>query len=80
MRLGRVGPDHDDDIAAVNRLEVLRPGRRAECLLRPKPVGEWQTHAQVSTLLLPKAGPHHLLHDEDLFVGATRGRDPAYCV
>ncbi len=47
-------------------------------VLRPYPVGEWQTRAQVSTLLLPKAAADELLDQKRLFIGAARGRDAAH--
>jgi hypothetical protein len=34
-------------------------------------VGEWQTRAQVSVLLLPNTGARQLLHEEGLLVGAA---------
>ena len=55
MGVGRIGADHEHDVRLVDRLEILRAGRRADRSCdRPKPVGEWQTRAQVSILLLPK--------------------------
>ena len=53
--VGRVGPDHHDDVGLRHRLEVLRARRLPKVCLSPYPVGEWHTRAHVSTLLLPNA-------------------------
>ena len=77
MRLGRVRPDDDDDVAAVDRLEVLRAGRGAEGLLQAEASGGVADPGAGVDVVVAEGGPHHLLHDEDLFVRAARGRDPA---
>ncbi len=77
VRLGRVRPDHDDDVAAVDRLEVLRAGRGAEGLLQAETGGGVADPSAGVDVVVAEGGPDHLLDDEDLFVGATRGGDPA---
>ena len=56
VAVGRIGAD-DEDHVAMQRTEskFWVPADSPRVCLSPYPVGEWQTRAQVSMLLLPKA-------------------------
>jgi hypothetical protein len=75
--VGGVGSDQQDDVRPLDRLEVLRAGRRAEGL--PQPVaGRGVAHPRTGVhVVVAERRPDHLLHHEDLLVGAARRGDPA---
>jgi hypothetical protein len=54
MPVRGIRADHHDHVRVGDGCEILRSGGGAERGLEAVAVGEWQTRAQVSTLLLPK--------------------------
>jgi hypothetical protein len=77
VRIGGVGADQQDDIGELDRLEVLRAGRRAERLRQAEARGRVaHTGARVDVVVAER-GADHLLHHEHFFVGAARRRDAA---
>ena len=63
--------------AALDRAEVLGAGRRAEGLLEPVAGGGVADAGAGVDVVVAEGGPHHLLDDVDLLVGAARRRDAA---
>jgi hypothetical protein len=75
--IGGVGADDEDDVGLVDRLEVLGAGRRAERLAEPIPGGGVADPSAGVDVVVAEGGPHHLLDDVDLLVGAPRRGDAA---
>ena len=75
--VGRVGADHHDHVGLVDRLEVLRAGRRAEGLLEAVAGRRVADPGAGVDVVVAERRAHHLLDDVDLFVGAARRRDAA---
>jgi hypothetical protein len=77
MRVGRVGADHQDHVALLDRVEVLRARRCAEC--RPEAVaGRRMADAGAGIdIVVAEAAAHQLLHQIGLLVRAARGGDAA---
>ncbi len=77
MCVGRIGADHDDDVGVIDRLEVLRAGRRAERLLESV-AGRRMTNARARVdVVVAERRADHLLHDEHFLVRAARRRNAA---
>ena len=53
VAIGRVRANQQHDIAVLTLSKSCVPALVPNVVFRPYPVGEWQTRAQVSTLLLP---------------------------
>ena len=77
MAVGRVGADHHDHVGGVDRLEVLRAGRGAEGLLQAVAGRRVADPGAGVDVVVAERGPHHLLDDVDLLVGAARRGDAA---
>ena len=77
MAVGRVGADHQDHVAFVDRIEILRAGRGAE--RRPQAVaGRRVADAGAGVdIVVAERGADQLLDDEHFLVGATGGSDAA---
>jgi hypothetical protein len=74
--VGGVGPDQQDQVGGLDRLEVLGAGRGAEGLAQPV-TGRGVAHPRAGVdVVVAECRPDHLLHHEDLFVGAARRGDP----
>ena len=71
MRIGGVSPDHDDDIGGGHRFEVLGARRGAERLLEPVAGRRVADPGAGVDVVITERRPDHLLHHEDLFVGAA---------
>ena len=75
MGVGRVRPDHDDDVRLVDRLEILRARRGAESLGKAK-AGRRVADARAGVdIVVAESGAHHLLDQEHFLVGAARRAD-----
>ncbi len=77
MGVGRVGADQQDDVGLLDRLEVLRAGRRAERRVQPEAGRRVADAGTGVDVVVAERGAHHLLHDEHLFVRAARRGDAA---
>src|SRR6516164_547048 len=77
MRVGRVCADQNDDVGMLDRIEILRARRSAEC------VGETIAGRRVAyprariNVVIAEAAADELLHQERLLIGAARRRDAA---
>ena len=77
MRVGRIGADHDDDVGLLDRIEILRSGRRAEGRAQAV-AGRRVADARAGIdIVVAEGGADQLLHQEGFFVGAARRRDAA---
>ena len=77
MRVGRIGADHEDDVALLDRLEVLRAGRRAKRLAQAVAGGRMADACAGVDVVVAEPSPHQLLHEKHFLVGAARGGDRA---
>ena len=72
-----LAPITQDHVGLLDRLEVLRAGRRAEGRLQAV-AGRRMADARAGVdVVVAEAGAHQLLHEEGFFVGAARGGDAA---
>ena len=77
MRIGRIGADHDDDVGAINRLEVLRACRSSISLRQSEPGRRMADTRAGVDVVVAEAGAHQLLDQEHFLVRAARRRDGA---
>src|ERR1700677_81435 len=77
MGVGRIGADQNNDVGLLDRVEVLGPGRGAECFAQAI-AGRRMTDAGAGIdVVVAEGGADKLLHQERFLVGAARRRDAA---
>jgi hypothetical protein len=77
VRVGRVGADDDDQVGALDRLEVLRARRGAEGLAQAVAGGRVADARAGVDVVAAEGGAHQLLHEVGFLVGAAARGDAA---